>query len=241
MSQEGGELVRFINGCVGNSVKGTIVSLDPTADRTVAETALTTTGCIGVIAEDGIAVGADVWVAINGIAEVNFNDNVGTPGEYVRIPVAGDAAIAVQEVIELQITGPAAAVAGTLGVKLPSLASVPVVITGGEAPAAVAALIAAEAFAGWVAGAIGDTVTFTQAVGATTDGLTELTAGTTTIVGAYTVTATGKPAITPAAGVAVADPALPADGVQIGLLLEDHTARSYADGVNPAKVLLRFN
>lgn len=237
----GGICHKMINGTAGASVKGAMVSVDSTTDGSVIATPLTTTGPIGVFYEDGIPVGDECWVVMEGIAEVAFNDNVAVPGNYVRVPVAGDAAVAVAEVVEMTFTGPAAAVAGTLGVKLPSLASVPVVIAGGENAAAVAALVAAEAFAGWAPVAVGAVVTFTQAVEATTDGVMGITAGTTTITATTIATALGKPAITPAAGIAVADAALPADGTQLGICIEAHTARRYADGVNTAKCILRGN
>ena len=242
-SPVGGELHRFINGCAGASVKGTMVSIDPTADNRVIETALTTTGPVGVIWEDGIAVGADVWVVTGGIAEVAFNDNVGVPGSYVRVPVAGDAAIAVPEVIVLEWTHAGVSVAGTASVKLPSLAAVDIVTAGGDNAAAMGALVqaAAASFVGWTPVTVGAITTFTQNVGATTDGIMGVTYGTTATTATIAATATGKPAITPAAGIAVADAALPADGVQLGMLLEDHTARPYADGVFTAKTLLRFN
>ncbi len=242
-SAEGGQLVRFTNGCAGASVKGTIVSIDPTADGTVIETPLTTTGCIGVIAEDGRAVGESVWVAIGGIAAVNLNDNVGTPGDYVRIPVAGDAAIAVAEVIVLTWTHAGNSVAGTAMVKLPSLAAVPIVTAGGDNAAAMAALVqaAAASFVGWTPITVGAVTTFTQDVPGTTDGIRGVTYGTTVTTATIVPTAIGKPAITPADGIAVADASLPADGTQIGLLLEDHTARRYADGVNTARVIIQKN
>lgn len=243
ISPIGGTLRRFVWGGAAASVKGLAVSVDPSADRQVVETALTTTGCIGVLYEDGILPGADIWVVTDGPAEVAFNDNVGVPGNYVRIPVAGDAAIAVQEVIELQWTHAGVSVAGTVMVKIPGLAAVPVVTAGGDNAAAMAALVQAEAasFPGWTLGTIGDTTTFTQNVGATTDGVMSVTYGTTATTATIAATATGKPAITPAAGVAVADSALPADGTEIGILLQNHTARLYADGVFTAQVLLKGN
>jgi hypothetical protein len=218
-----------------------MVSIDPTANNRVIETPLTTTGPVGVIWEDGIAVGADVWVVTGGIAEVAFNDNVGVPGSYVRVPVAGDAAIAVAEVIEMTFTEAVNAVAGVLLVKLPSIAAVPVAITGGENHDAVAALVAAEVFPGWTQAAVNEVVTFTQTVEATTDGIMGITPAATLITATTVATAVGKPAITPAAGVAVADAVLPAAGTMIGVLTEDHTARPYADGVFTAKVLLKGN
>src|SRR5512133_3859941 len=213
----GGTLRRFVWGGAAASVKGTIVSVDPSADGQVVETALTTTGCIGAIYEDGILPGADVWVVTEGKAEVAFNDNVGVPGNYVRIPVAGDAAIAVAEVIELQWTHAGASVAGTAMVKLPSLAAVPIVTAGGDNAAAMAALVqaAAASFVGWTPVTVGDTTTFTQDVPGTTDGIMGVTYGTTATTATIAATATGKPAITPAAGVAVDDAALPADGVEV--------------------------
>lgn len=237
----GGICQKMINGTAGASIKGEMVSVDATADNSVIATPLTTTGPIGVFYEEGIAVGDEAWVVTEGIAEVALNDNVAIPGDYVRVPVVGDAAIAVAEVVEMTFTGPAAAIAGSLGVKLPSLASVPVAIAGGENAAAVAALVAAEAFAGWTPGAVGAVVTFTQTVEATTDGVMGITPGTTTITATTVATALGKPAITPAAGIAVAAAGLPADGTQLGICIENHTARPYADGVFTAKCILKSN
>lgn len=242
-SAVGGQLVRFINNCAGASVKGAIVSIDTTMDNAVVETAVAGTNPIGVIYQEGVPVGSEVWVAVDGIAEVAFNDNVGTPGDYVRAPAAADAAIAVQEVIELQWTHAGASVAGTVSIKLPSLPAVNVVTAGGDNAAAMAALVqaAAASFPGWGLVTVGATTTFTQTAGATTDGVMSVGYGTTATTATLTVTATGKPAITPADGIAVADTVIPAAGLQIGVLMEDHTARIFADGVYTARVLIKTN
>jgi hypothetical protein len=242
-SAVGGQLVRFINNCAGVSVKGAIVSIDTTMDNAVVETAVAGTNPIGVIYQEGVPVGSEVWVAVDGIAEVAFNDNVGTPGDYVRAPAVADAAIAVQEVIVLQWTHAGLSVAGTASIKLPSLPAVDIVTAGGDNADAMAALVqaAAASFLGWGLVTIGDTTTFTQTVGATTDGVMGVTYGTTSTTATIVATALGKPAITPADGIAVADAVIPAAGLQIGILMEDHTARIFAEGVYTARVLIKTN
>jgi hypothetical protein len=240
-SPEGGVCHRFINNTAAASVKGAAVSVDPAADRAVILSPLTTTGCIGVFYESGIPAGEDAWVVMEGVADVAFNDNVAVPGNYARIPVVGDAAIAVAEEVEFTFTEAVNAVAGNILVKLPSIPAVSIAVAAGDNHDAVAAKVAAGVFAGWTQAAVNEVVTFTQTVPATTDGISSMTPALTLVTATIVVNHVGKPAITPAAGIAVADAALPADGVEIGIVLEAHTARMYADGVFTAKCALKSN
>lgn len=241
-SPVGGVCHKFINNTAGASVKGLMVSVDPAADRSVIETALTTTGPIGVFYEEGIPVGSEAWVVCEGVAEVAFNDNVAVPGNYVRVPVVGDAAIAVQEEVEFTFTcAGGVAVAGNIAIKLPSIAPVVIAVAAGDNHDAVATKVAAGVYAGWTQAAVNEVVTFTQTVAATTDGVSSIAPALTGVTAAIVVNHVGKPAITPAAGIAVADAALPADGVQLGICIENHTARPYADGVFTAQCVLKSN
>ncbi len=237
-TEYGGYCVKFINGCAGASVKGTIVAIDTTDDNTVVEAAVDSTNVIGVMYSDGVAVGGEVWVVVSGKAEVGFHDNIGVKGDYVRSPEAGDAAIAVAEQYTFTVTH-AATVAGNLLVKIPSLAAVTVALAGTEDEDAVAAAIAAKTFTGWTVSALLHVVTFDQNVAATTDGIAGYTPAGTGVTITATRTAIGKPAITPTDGVAVADGTIPAAGEQVGVLLEDHTARRYADDFATALCVLK--
>jgi hypothetical protein len=238
---DGGKAVKLINKTGAASIKGTIVSVSATTAFGVTETPVAATTNIGVIAESGIADGAEVWVTTEGKALVAFHDNIGVMGNYVRAPIAADAAVAVAEVVEFTFTEAVVAVAGNLGIKLPSLPLVNIVLAGGEDHDAVAAKVAAGVFAGWTQAAVNEVVTFTQAVEATTDGIMGIMANATLVTATVAATALGKPAITPTDGIAVASATIPGAGLQVGFLLEDHTARRYADDLALGMCVLKSN
>jgi len=239
-TDEGGLAVRLINKTGAASIKGTAVCIDGTTAFGVTETVVAATNNFGIIAESGIADGSDVWVTFAGKALVAFHDNVGVKGNYVRTPIAADAANAVKEKYTFLATH-AATAAGSILVKLPSLTAVSVALVGNETVNQVATAIAAATFTGWTTAALNATVTFEQSVAATTDGVSGFTAAGTGVTETVTRTAIGKPAIVPTDGIAVATGTIPGAGLQIGFLLEDHTARRYADDLALAMCVLKSN
>ena len=76
-TNERGFLLRFINRTGGNSVKGTLVSASPSADREVIKQA-SEYDAIGVIQEAGVAEGSECWVWMPGsLCQVLLKDGVG--------------------------------------------------------------------------------------------------------------------------------------------------------------------
>lgn len=106
---EGGVAVKFKNNTGAVSKKGSLVSVDATDEMGVALTALSGTDCIGVIYDDGIAEGNDVYVVVSGKADILVNDNVAVSGSYMRAPTAADDAVAVAEQNNLTVTHAATA------------------------------------------------------------------------------------------------------------------------------------
>lgn len=75
-TNERGLLVKHINRTGGLSVKGTLISCSTSADREIIKQA-NEYDTIGVIAEAGIAEGAEVWCWCNGsVCQVLFKDGV---------------------------------------------------------------------------------------------------------------------------------------------------------------------
>jgi hypothetical protein len=87
LTPEGGIAVRYVNGTGAPSVKGSVVRI--TGERTVNLSQVGVPDSIGVVYQDGIAAGADVWVVISGIAEVLFTGNT-TAGHLARTFIAAD-------------------------------------------------------------------------------------------------------------------------------------------------------
>jgi hypothetical protein len=89
-TNERGFLVKFINRTGGNSVKGEVVAVSTATDREIIKQA-NEYDAIGVIAEAGIAEGADVWVWMNGsVAQVLIKDGVAAVRGYVAISADTD-------------------------------------------------------------------------------------------------------------------------------------------------------
>ena len=86
-TQVGGVAVQYFNQTGEVSVRGTCVTI--TAPWTVGKVPIDVPSCIGVIDEDGKAIGAKVWVVIYGIAPVLFTTSV-TAGYLARTPLTGD-------------------------------------------------------------------------------------------------------------------------------------------------------
>lgn len=72
LTPSGGVAIRMTNKTGAASVKGTVVTLDTTADNAVKNIVVDVLNPIGVIYEDGIADGSEVWVVTSGKAEVYF-------------------------------------------------------------------------------------------------------------------------------------------------------------------------
>jgi hypothetical protein len=237
---EGGVAVKVINKTGASSVKGHLVSVHASTAFAVTKTAVDATTVLAVMYSNGVADGGEVWVVMEGAADIAFHDNVGVKGNYVRAPAAGDAAIAVAEQYTFTVTH-AATAAGDLIIKIPSLAAKPIALVGTEDEDAVATAIAAAVYTGWTDVANLHVVTFTQSAGATTDGDASYTPNGTGVTITIANVAVGKPAITPTDGVAVATGTIPGAGKKIGFLLEDHTARRYADDLATARCLITRN
>jgi len=85
LTPEGGIAVRLTNKTGASSVKGTVVEMSASVDNAVDVTSIDCDDPVGVIYEDGIADGAEVWVIVNGIAEVLIeNSTAATRGYWVR-------------------------------------------------------------------------------------------------------------------------------------------------------------
>jgi hypothetical protein len=79
---EGGLAIKLTNMTGANSVQGKLVKADTATNDAVILVAVSDDECVGVFYEDGIADGQETWVAVSGIADVLFEDNVG--------PIRGD-------------------------------------------------------------------------------------------------------------------------------------------------------
>lgn len=84
-TEEGGVLMRMINGTGGSSVKGQAVNISPGVDDTyIAATEPFTVQ--GFVYEDGVADGEWVWIVRDGIADILLEDGYGAAaGNWVRL------------------------------------------------------------------------------------------------------------------------------------------------------------
>lgn len=85
----GGYAIKLINKTGANSVKGTLVSADTTADDACKLTPLDGLDTIGVMWSDGVADGSSVWVVVSGIAQVKFGA-AATRGQFARQSITTD-------------------------------------------------------------------------------------------------------------------------------------------------------
>ena len=76
LTQEGGYAIKITNRTGETSVKGKVVSTSPDYDNAVRLCPVDSPAPVGVIYEDGIANGSEMWVVVSGIAEVLFVNNV---------------------------------------------------------------------------------------------------------------------------------------------------------------------
>lgn len=88
-TKEGGIAIQYINSCVGNSVRGTVVTIKSAASWSVTEVPINIPNAIGIIYEDGIPVGGLVWVVIMGITPVLFWTAT-TAGQLARTGLTAD-------------------------------------------------------------------------------------------------------------------------------------------------------
>jgi hypothetical protein len=106
---EGGLAVKMINKTGGVSVKGTVVDPYEAAaiDGAVRKIVKDIPDPIGVIYDDGIPDGQDVWVVVSGIADVYFVGNA-TRGHLARGFITADGAsyVAGQALSEAVPTSP---------------------------------------------------------------------------------------------------------------------------------------
>jgi len=82
ITDEGGVAVKFTNKTGSPSVKGEIVEASDTTDRAVRVAIADALDPIGVMYEDGVADGEDVWVVISGIADVLLKDGTASTREH---------------------------------------------------------------------------------------------------------------------------------------------------------------
>lgn len=83
MNAIGGFMVKLTNKTGSNSVKGTVVYVDPSVDDAFEVNPIDGDMPIGVVFEDGIADGSECWVTVSGIAEVLLVNSVATTRSYV--------------------------------------------------------------------------------------------------------------------------------------------------------------
>lgn len=84
---EGGLAVRYLNGTGGASVKGTLVAASTSANLTAIKQT-NEYDTFGVVYEDGVPSGAEMWVVIAGKAQVLLED--GTAATRGNLAVASD-------------------------------------------------------------------------------------------------------------------------------------------------------
>lgn len=77
ITPEGGIAFKFINATGASSVKGTVVAVSNTVPNAV-NIQVAEFDAVGVIYDDGVANGEEVWVVTNGIAEVLLEDGTGS-------------------------------------------------------------------------------------------------------------------------------------------------------------------
>jgi len=78
----GGYAVKLQNQTGAASVKGTLVEASSGTDLAVNTITADAVDCIGVIYEDGVANGSDVWVVVGGVAEVLLEDGTAATRDY---------------------------------------------------------------------------------------------------------------------------------------------------------------
>lgn len=80
---EGGIAIKLTNKTGANSVKGTVVYVDPAVDNAFEINPIDGDMPIGVVYESGIADGSECWVVVSGIAEVLLVNTVASTRSYV--------------------------------------------------------------------------------------------------------------------------------------------------------------
>ncbi len=86
---EGGLAVKLINKTGAPSIKGTILDADNTTDMGVELAAIDDVDPMGIMYNEGIADGEEVWVVTSGMAEVLYSTAV-TRGTFSRVSVTAD-------------------------------------------------------------------------------------------------------------------------------------------------------
>lgn len=77
LTEEGGLAVKFINKTGAASVKGYVVTQDTNVANAVDLIVVDIPAPIGIIYDNGVADGDEVWVVVSGIAEVYFIGDTG--------------------------------------------------------------------------------------------------------------------------------------------------------------------
>lgn len=90
MTQEGGLAVKMINKTGAPSIKGYLVKISPTVDNGAEYTIDDDLNWVGVVYEAGVIDGNEMWVVIEGKAEVYYGTAVNR-GTFSRVPAAGEA------------------------------------------------------------------------------------------------------------------------------------------------------
>lgn len=106
ITPEGGYAIRMINRTGAESVKGYIVHPSPSYDTACTLAIVNVPDVIGVVYEDGVADGSEMWVVVDGYADVYFIGNA-TRGHIARGFITGDAGyVAGQALSEAVPTAP---------------------------------------------------------------------------------------------------------------------------------------
>lgn len=92
-TEHGGYAVKYINDTGAPTVKGRIVDASRNVDGAVRLTPVDVPDTIGVMLEDGVAVGDSTWIVIGGPAEVYFPGSV-TRGWLARSTITSDGSTA---------------------------------------------------------------------------------------------------------------------------------------------------
>jgi hypothetical protein len=105
LTPEGGIAVLLINDTGGPSLKGYIVEASSSTDDAVQYTTNDDIDPIGVVYEDAVPQGEDMWVVVSGIADV-FYGTVVTRATFSRVSIVADGVATGQAVNEALPTPP---------------------------------------------------------------------------------------------------------------------------------------
>jgi hypothetical protein len=89
VTPEGGLAIKLTNKTGANTIKGYLVHPSPTTNYAVSLTPVNEPDILGVFYENGVADGEEVWIVIQGIADVYFGDST-TREHFARMSITTD-------------------------------------------------------------------------------------------------------------------------------------------------------